>query len=90
MAQDSRPTEYGGKPGVIQRTEDGHTPDAQEQSMILRTFGRVTDTEHFDPRDMEEGPMGPQLKLGVDGRVINPARDRAIEKMNGYDETAVQ
>lgn len=33
---DKRPSEFGGRPGLIQRQEDGHTPTPAEKQMLLR------------------------------------------------------
>lgn len=57
MARDSRDNygEYGGKPGLIQKAEDGHVDlTAAEQAQILRTVGMRTAAGDTDvPEDIE-------------------------------------
>lgn len=40
MPAPKEPSEYGGKPGIIQSSADGHTLDAAEMAMLIRSEGR--------------------------------------------------
>ena len=80
MARDSRDNwgEYSGKPGLIQKAEDGHVElTAAEQAQILRTNAFRTNTSATDiPEDIEvTGGVE-----GVTGEVWEDAAQRARKR----------
>jgi len=81
----SRPSEYGGKEGIIQRGEDGHVLSPAEEAMLMRRFGKLSNTEHV-LNATEMGPMGLQVPAGADPIVGDPERDELIREMNGYSD----
>lgn len=77
MARDSRDNfgEYGGKPGLIQKAEDGHVElTAAEQAQILRTNAFRTNTSITDDPDEIEVAGGVE---GTTGETWEDAAHRA-------------
>lgn len=73
-------TEYGGKSGIIQKRSDGHEPDASEQAMLTRMYGkRDLAFEAYKVAD-EDGNIYPETPF------VNPEKDRIEERANGYTE----
>jgi hypothetical protein len=75
-------TEYGGARGIIPNEEE-HELSSAERALLLRVYGKkdYNFTEHKVPD--EDGYIYPSTPL------VNPERDRVLEKMNGYTETDI-
>lgn len=61
--RDQRPSEFGGRPGLIQRIEDGHVPDEAERQMLLR---KVDESPRWDDAgEMVVDELPPTLDTGT-------------------------